>query len=65
MTIILHDFCPRCQADWDVCKCLWMTAEERHEADEARFSRETLAVAEEVAARQRWIRFHGLEGVLK
>lgn len=25
LSIVLHDYCPRCSRSWDECRCLWMT----------------------------------------
>lgn len=63
--IVTPEYCLRCSRDWDDCKCLWLTADERRAIDAARNRRNATAVAEEAEARQRWILAHGLEGVLR
>ena len=51
--ITLHDFCPRCERDWEACRCLRLTIEERRQIDETRRLKNERNAAEWAAVQER------------
>lgn len=46
-------YCPRCERDWDACKCLRLTADERRRFDAQRREKQAIAAAEWEAVQNR------------